>query len=421
MRNIFRANFYIAVAGSNGYNKADITFPTLNTTISTIASTTKTSTLVISATVTSTAVRSTTIISTIISSTTTTSIATATSIVPNPNEESSRVDRNLAAVSWGDNRIDLFTLSDDNSVYHKSWDGKSWQPAQGWENLGGPAINFSAVTWGKDHLEVFIRANDNAIYRKTWDVNSWRPSRLRWENLNAYSISEPRAVSWGPNRTDVFIIDTYGQVLHRTWDGKTWIPTDSWENLGGKNFSGNIVPISLSPNFINLFICSRYGADNIVFHKEWIESAWRDWGNFGGPSMIDVSVVVGNGGTMDLFAYDAEHWLYHREFANFWPSTIWDRLFVNFFWGKPSAASQGGDRIHLFTRDYWNRGFHRVWDRKNVPRDGDPWNDMGFFSSDLVPVWSGPNQLNVFARSLNNTIIHKVYDGKSWSVASTLN
>jgi hypothetical protein len=43
-----------------------------------------------------------------------------------------------AAVSWGNNRLDIFGLGTDNQMYHKAWDGQSWLPsAKDWELLGG--------------------------------------------------------------------------------------------------------------------------------------------------------------------------------------------------------------------------------------------------------------------------------------------
>ena len=50
------------------------------------------------------------------------------------------MDKNapIAAVAWGANRLDIFGLGTDNSMYHKAWDGSHWRPSQtDWEGLGG--------------------------------------------------------------------------------------------------------------------------------------------------------------------------------------------------------------------------------------------------------------------------------------------
>jgi hypothetical protein len=41
-----------------------------------------------------------------------------------------------AAVSWGADRIDLFTVADDRSLVHRSFDGRSWSEST---SLGGSA------------------------------------------------------------------------------------------------------------------------------------------------------------------------------------------------------------------------------------------------------------------------------------------
>jgi hypothetical protein len=41
--------------------------------------------------------------------------------------------------SWGPNRLDIFGLGTDNSMYHKAWDGSNWLPTPitNWERLAG--------------------------------------------------------------------------------------------------------------------------------------------------------------------------------------------------------------------------------------------------------------------------------------------
>lgn len=42
-------------------------------------------------------------------------------------------------VAWGPNRLDLFVTGTDSRVYHKWWDGSSWQPSNtDWESLDRP-------------------------------------------------------------------------------------------------------------------------------------------------------------------------------------------------------------------------------------------------------------------------------------------
>jgi hypothetical protein len=83
----------------------------------------------------------------------------------------------VSAVSWSENRLDLFVRGTDNAVYHKAWDGANWYPSlTDWEPLGGQIIgSVSAVSWSENRLDLFVRGTDNAVYHKTWDGANWYP------------------------------------------------------------------------------------------------------------------------------------------------------------------------------------------------------------------------------------------------------
>jgi sialidase-1 len=70
------------------------------------------------------------------------------------------------AVSWGNNRIDVFVPGTNNHMYHKWWDGKRWSD---YEDLGGVIIGApSAASWAENRLDIFARGTDNALYHKWW-------------------------------------------------------------------------------------------------------------------------------------------------------------------------------------------------------------------------------------------------------------
>jgi hypothetical protein len=59
----------------------------------------------------------------------------------------------LAAVSWGTGRIDLFWRGEDRALWHRVWDGARWSAS---ESLGGVLASGPAATaWATDALEVF--------------------------------------------------------------------------------------------------------------------------------------------------------------------------------------------------------------------------------------------------------------------------
>jgi hypothetical protein len=97
--------------------------------------------------------------------------------------------------TWGPNRLDIFGVGDDRRMYHKAWDGNTWRPSPlGWDDLGrsrrgqfvGPP---AVVARGPNRLDIFaVNAHgaargDNAMYHKAWDGNTWQPSGWEWHNL----------------------------------------------------------------------------------------------------------------------------------------------------------------------------------------------------------------------------------------------
>ena len=104
-----------------------------------------------------------------------------------------------AAISSNTGRMDVFSVGGDNSLYHKYFDGSVWQPSEtDWESLSGslnPAFALSATSWSANRLDVFGLGPDMSIYLKYWDGSSWGPSDGGLENLGGNILSGPAAVS----------------------------------------------------------------------------------------------------------------------------------------------------------------------------------------------------------------------------------
>jgi len=127
-----------------------------------------------------------------------------------------------AAVSWGADRIDLFTVADDRSLVHRSFDGRSWSEST---SLGGRLASTPAATaWAADELQVFAIFDDGQLWNRYWDGTSWHD----WESLGGELTGTPAASSWSADRIDVFAPGLDGSVWHRWWDGSRWV---AWEQL----------------------------------------------------------------------------------------------------------------------------------------------------------------------------------------------
>jgi hypothetical protein len=87
----------------------------------------------------------------------------------------------IAACSSGRFRISVFARGLGGEVVHKWWDGRVWSR---FVSLGMPVTADSeseplastgavaACTWGENRLDVFTRAVDGGLYHAWWD-GSW--------------------------------------------------------------------------------------------------------------------------------------------------------------------------------------------------------------------------------------------------------
>lgn len=113
-----------------------------------------------------------------------------------------------AAASWGEGRIDLFVVGQDNFLHHAWFDTENqgtgaWSPS--WENLGAPPdgvliVNSPSVSaWSEGRLDVFACGTDQALWH-IWFDGIWHP----WESLGGVILSDPGSAAWNPGRLDVF-------------------------------------------------------------------------------------------------------------------------------------------------------------------------------------------------------------------------
>ena len=103
-----------------------------------------------------------------------------------------------AAVSWGDDRIDLFWVSPDDGLTHRSFRDGRWDAP---ESLGGTLASAPAATaWAVDQLQVFAIFPDSALWNRYWDGSAWHA----WESLGGELTGTPAASSWSADRIDVW-------------------------------------------------------------------------------------------------------------------------------------------------------------------------------------------------------------------------
>jgi Repeat of unknown function (DUF346) len=321
----------------------------------------------------------------------------------------------IQATCWGANRLDIFGLGTDNQMYHKAWDGNAWLPSPtGWEPLGG---NFSggyqslpvAVSWGPNRLDIFCVGSNGSLYQKSWDGGKWLPSQSGWTPLGGLFGSSPAAVSWAPNRLDIFALGSDQSMYHKFWDGKFWFPSPTdWESFGGV-FNSPPAAVSWGANRIDIF---GLGTDNSMYHKFWAGNAWSGWEALGGVFNSPPAAVSWGPNRLDIFGLGTDNSMYHKAWnGSAWlPSPSDWAAIGGSFNSPPAAVSWGPNRLDVFALGA-PEVFHKAFDN-NAWGNWDPIG--GVFNSSLSAVSWGPNRLDIFGLGTDNSMYHKAWSGSAW-------
>jgi hypothetical protein len=79
-------------------------------------------------------------------------------------------------------------------------------------DLGGGFHSDVAVSsWGLRRLDLFRQGDNNTLQHRSWDGRSW----TRWETIGGGVVDTPAAISWDDNRIDVFALGINGHLLHK--------------------------------------------------------------------------------------------------------------------------------------------------------------------------------------------------------------
>ncbi len=90
-----------------------------------------------------------------------------------------------AAVSWGPDRIDLFTVDEARRLIHRVFVSGAWAEP---ESLDGTLASAPAATaWAVDQLQVFAIFDDGQLWNRYWDGTSWHA----WESLGGELTGTP--------------------------------------------------------------------------------------------------------------------------------------------------------------------------------------------------------------------------------------
>src|SRR5829696_7461194 len=125
-------------------------------------------------------------------------------------------DDSPAAASWAPARLDVLWRGsgDDDGVYRRWWDGKSWS---GSSSFGGNTNSAPALAAPADkRLDALVRGTDDAVYARRYNGGSWSA----WTNLGLRTYSSPAASARrGTTIVDAFARGTDNAIHHRWRDG----------------------------------------------------------------------------------------------------------------------------------------------------------------------------------------------------------
>lgn len=183
---------------------------------------------------------------------------------------------NVVAISKSPGTMDLFVLGFDGGIWTKSWNGSSWTPSPTtWTpiNSGFFSGQISAVSWGNNRIDLFALGQSSIDSSPVWHV-WWSPS-TGWSapnNLQGVVVGGVIAVSKGPNQIDLFARSPSGDIWQKTWNGgPTWLPSNAgWNPLGGDMMEP---PAATTVNG-TIDIVAR-GKEGQLWNRWWNGSQWQ--------------------------------------------------------------------------------------------------------------------------------------------------
>src|SRR6266567_1848947 len=259
----------------------------------------------------------------------------------------------------------------------------------------------------KDKLDVFVLSTDNAI----WHGWYYHPSRSfpyfwawhDWESLGGEWTSAPAAV-WSGNELDVFVRGADNAIYHKQWLNGKW--QDNWVPLGGLGNGTSAPTAAWDGTGIALFV---RGADNAVYQKQWADGSWTPIGFQG----ISAPAAAGNGNQLDVFVLGPDEDVLHKQWSNNKWQDNWESL-GGVWTSRPAAvwyniANQ--DWLDVFVRGTDNAIWHKRWSNGQ-------WQDISWLT--LGGEWtSGPaaglegngpygrNRADVFVQGPANSLWRK--------------
>jgi hypothetical protein len=187
-------------------------------------------------------------------------------------------------------RMDTLWLDNSFTMNYAQWSQLDADPLFPAQNLGGIFTSPPAgVALGTNRLDVFGLGLDYSVYHKTYDAaaNQWTPD---WEDLGGNFTCTPVAVSISPDTIDLFGLGPDQTMLHRRLNANVW---SAWEELGGAFTSAPVV----LPDSDGSFDIFARGLDFQIYTTSWKPGTVPTWqllggGLLGAPTAASVPAAI---------------------------------------------------------------------------------------------------------------------------------
>ena len=261
-------------------------------------------------------------------------------------------DDSPSAASWAPSRLDVFWRGsgDDNGIYRRSWEGKSWS---GSSSFGGNTNSSTALAAPADkRLDALIRGTDDSVYARRYNGSAWSG----WTNLGLRSYSSPAAAARrGTTILDAFARGSDNAIHHRWRDGIGWSP--GWVSIGAPPGGATSAPAAVSSATGRIDVFVR-GADAAIWRNTWAGS-WSGWTSVGGVATSAPAAATRGTGRLDVLVRGADGAIHHSSndgagwssWASLGGATI----------SAPAAVAPAADRLDVWSRAADSGVQHKVW------------------------------------------------------------
>ncbi|MFI5681887.1 hypothetical protein [Streptomyces cellulosae] len=219
------------------------------------------------------------------------------------------------------------------------------------------------------------------------------------------AIFDPAITAYEPERYTIYHVGTGQKVYRKTYtQGSDW-ETQWFETRPEATIWSGLAAASAKDSRIDLFGLDR--TNQLRHASAPADGSWGPFNAIGGNFQGTPAAVSWGTGRLDVFARGATtNKLFHRtQYGTQWNRT-WTDLGGALLSG-PGAASWGPNRLDVFAKDKEHHLVHKFFDGSSWS----DWTDLGLVATDDNPaaVSRKPGNIELFVRARDSKLYHRTY------------